>query len=161
MKMKNNEKLKMKNNERLKIKLFFFNLSRLISWILANEDSQGLCVGDFKPLLDKLERVFLSRGQKFGVTYVKILRVYFVNYISGEQKTTPFKLTHDRIPITLGDLIPKIRKAKTTLLVRLLMTIFFSTRSLKGKTQEDFSSITSSTNSSIECETLDIFIGDF
>jgi hypothetical protein len=108
----------------------------------------------YKPLLHRLDEILHSRGPLFLIKYVKKVRNQYMNYLSDNpERVDGIGLTKDGIPIILGELIGSIRQAKFRVLKdkektpyhfvvhQTLMTILFSTRSLKSGIDVDVQSI--------------------
>lgn len=93
-------------------------------------------------LVGRIESISKGRGTLFLIAYLKATRTNLLSYLSGSGKRDPLSaVTKDGIPLILGDLIPLIR-GKQYNIVSIVLTILFSTRSLKLEPSPDIYSIT-------------------
>lgn len=101
-----------------------------------------LSVVVFTPLLLKLDRILLTRGNMELIKYVKSIRLQLFHYLSNNGiRVEGVKCTREGIPTALGDLVPKVRQANMPEIEKsilpYLMTILFATRALKVSTTID------------------------
>jgi hypothetical protein len=90
---------------------------------------------------------------------VKSLRIAFLNHLSGDSKPSPgISLTKDGIPKLLGDLIPEIRK-RSYLVIAMICTVLWASRSLKIGNLPNTDSITQPINGDVP--NISLFMGDF
>jgi hypothetical protein len=120
----------------------FNNLKKVISWLLLSfGEKQPVLLRDFLDLLKVLEDIQNKRGPKGLIEFCKSLRGNLFNYFSGNNIRIPgVKLTKDGIPRVLRTLIPSVRR-KQFLVIAIVLTILFSTRSLKLGRNPDFGPI--------------------
>jgi hypothetical protein len=120
-------------------------LWKVCQWLNKFYLSQPGVLSDLLPLLHTLDRVLCTRGKAGFVTYVKDLRRAFYGYLSGNQESKGgVKCTKDGIPVVLGNMIPRLRRAEgATETCRILTTILVVSRCLNVGTSPDISSITS------------------
>jgi hypothetical protein len=119
----------------------------LLGWILTNvetRDVRKFALVEFDPLLASLSKVFADRGLKGGLTFVKSVRGNYLNFLSGNSERFPgVKLTNRGVPVCFGPLLRFFDGSEIPVLVlRLLNTVLFSTRSLKTKASPDLGPIT-------------------
>jgi len=153
--MMKNYDFKFNRNKKFKTK-FFISLYKIIDWLSVIFPDRLPEVSIYRPFLLQLDEVLYSRGPLFLIKYVKNIRSQYMNYLSDNPvRVEGIGLTKDGLPKSLGDLIPKIRQAKFRVrkdkgedpyrfaVHQTLMTILFSTRSLKAGNEVDIDSIIS------------------
>lgn len=97
----------------------------------------------FNPLILHLQKLLSTRGVDDGLSKIKDIRATFMNYLSGNpQKVGSVRITWDGIPTCFGPLIQSIRGDPPVLLLKVITTILFATRAVKGTVKPDISSIT-------------------
>lgn len=75
-----------------------------------------------KIYVDKFTKLASNNGKKYAITYLKQVRSHIYQFIASDVQTlgSNVKVTHDGIPVFLGDIIPVVRKrCKSTLRVLL------------------------------------------
>lgn len=103
------------------------------------------------PLLSKMSSIARTRGLPGIIRWTKDQRTALLIYLSGEypsKKVDGVRVTSDGIPVSLGPLVEKIRKIQSPEhfdVLRVVLTILFSTRALNIGKIPDTSSITSTT----------------
>jgi len=120
-------------------------LWKVCQWLNKFYLSQPGILTDLLPLLHTLDRVWTTRGKAGFVTYVKELRRAFYGYLSGNSEAKGgVRCTSDGIPVVLGNMIPRLRRAEgATETCRLLTTILVVSRCLNTGSSPDITSITS------------------
>jgi hypothetical protein len=120
--------------------------SRVIHWIIRSSKPE---LSGLAHLIDalilKLAKIYHSRGRAGFINYIKLVRLTWLNYLSGTPKRLGINSTTDGIPMIFGDLIRIIRKGESPALLQILNTLLFCTRSLTESGplgQVDISSIT-------------------
>lgn len=117
---------------------------KLVKLLLVSNKSERVeHISALEGLISHLEKILKTRGVVFLFKYVKGTRLNLLNYFSGNPVRDDIcALTKDGIPISLGSYIKSIRKKSiSTFELRLILTILFSTRALKGKVEPDLNSI--------------------
>jgi hypothetical protein len=142
--------MKRKNKSKNKfLTPFFLFIDRVLCWMarVFNPRIPG-SVNVFDSLLHRLDLVLKTRGPLFFILYVKKLRAQLLNYLSNNpERIQGVRVTSDGIPVALGDLIEHIRHVGSREIIEesilpFLMTILFSTRSLKAGKEPDVTPIT-------------------
>jgi len=119
---------------------------KTLDWISVCFSDRVPDVSKVRPFLLYLDGILHHRGPKALIISIKAIRMQYMNYLSDNSDTVKgIGVTMDGIPVSLGDLIPEIRKAKVRVpsqgeenkgshtayaVHQLLITIFLSTRSL-------------------------------
>nr|UPW42057.1 MAG: putative RNA dependent RNA polymerase [Yunnan mito-like virus 29] len=104
-----------------------------IGWLRAGANLSGFALSECKPLIDHLLKVFKTRGMASGIAYTKAVRSDVMNYLSGNpERSGSVRLATGGIPICLGPLKKYVREQNPEIL-RIVLTILFSTRALKLK----------------------------
>lgn len=120
-------------------------VSKVLKWLLVvfQLEVTGSAEG-LTEILQSLSKIERSRGRTGLIIYCKAVRLHLNRFLSGSPVTvsTVIRLTGDGIPVILGPFIPKIRHDKiSTDTVRVLLTIFSSTRALSLGKDIDIDSI--------------------
>lgn len=120
------------------------NLYKVVRWVVkCFNTSQSISLIPYDKLLDKMTLVKKSVGVDEFLKINKSVRANLINFLSGNLERDPkVKCTKDGIPLFLGDFIPILRSGATRIEIYLLLTILYSTRSLKTEARPDISSIT-------------------
>lgn len=88
--------------------------------------------GAFGSLITRLAIIKDTRGPAAFVLYIKGTRTALLNYLAGTSIRVKGVSTYsDGIPKVLKDFVPYLRDNPSPQLVRMLLTILYSTRSLK------------------------------
>jgi hypothetical protein len=139
-----------------------------LAWIFETFDGfKERNVTEFRPLLEKLDTVFYTRGVAEAIRYIKDVRNCIFCYLSGNiENSSKVGKTKDGLPLVLGDLIPKIRgEGFASSLLPALTTIFMVTRSLSIGGNVDLRTITDPVKDQSLCELtlnkLDVHIKSF
>jgi len=125
-------------------KLLKFNL-KVVAWLalsLTSREGGSMPVSACNKLITRLQDLNEHKGQQWTLEYMKSCRVILLSYLSGKPvRLSGVAVTGDGIPKVLGDLIPIIRGG-SALAISLVLTVLYSTRSLKLGGPVDFASIT-------------------
>jgi len=125
-------------------KLLKFNL-KVVAWLalsLSSREGGSMPVSACNKLITRLQDLNEHKGQQWTLEYMKSCRVILLSYLSGKPvRLSGVAVTGDGIPKVLGDLIPIIRGG-SALAISLVLTVLYSTRSLKLGGPVDFASIT-------------------
>jgi len=133
--MKKN-KLKLKN-------LNILHLEQVVRWIILSFNSEeSIPVNHLVSLVHVLKKNQKERGVIGLITLCKSMRSNLLNHLSGNPlRDNGTEVTKDGIPKLLGELIPYVRMRKYDT-IKVILTILYSTRSLKLNSDPDFSPIT-------------------
>lgn len=108
-------------------------LVRVLSWMLAVIKLQEpIRIEDLQPLILKMSNIFETRGIVAMVEWCKNLRLSLLHHLSGEwmhKRVKGVPVTKDGCPKVLKPLL-KMKPYNTTL-IRLILTVLYSTRALK------------------------------
>jgi len=140
----------------------FTNLPKVVAWIATSFTSKeggsvpvGLCI----KLIARFQPFIKSHGPIWTLGYIKNVRTSLLSYLSGSKVRVPgVAVTGDGIPKILGDLIPLVR-ARSYLAISLILTILYSTRSLKLGGPVNTDSITQPFTGDVT--NLSMFVGSF
>jgi len=140
----------------------FNNLPKVVAWIATSFSSKeggsvpvGLCI----KLIARFQPFIKSHGPIWTLGYIKNVRTSLLSYLSGSKVRVPgVAVTGDGIPKILGDLIPLVR-ARSYLVISLILTILYSTRSLKLGGPVNTDSITQPFTGDVT--NLSMFVGSF
>lgn len=126
-----------------KFKFKKLNLSQVVIWIVKSfKFDCSIPVTPLIKLVERLEAVSTAKGDLGLILITKSIRSNLLNYLSSNpERDSRTATTHDGIPTILGDLIPLVRR-KSYLVIAMILTILFSTRSLKINSDPDTDSIT-------------------
>jgi len=142
-----NNKIINKNKKSQDLTLKFIKkLSRVMNWILQGFKLEGTGpISLYKPLLSKLERVYITRGADGLINYVKAVRTNLLNYLSGNKdRVLGIEMTKDGFPRILVPLFSEYKKDIFPVArLQIVLTILYSTRALKLGREPDISPITS------------------
>jgi hypothetical protein len=112
---------------------FISFLPKQLGWI-RDFVNPGVAPGEFDFLIHSIFRVFKTRGIDAGIAYVKAIRGNLLNYLSGNPIRIPgVRVTSSGLPKALGPLVKYIEKGASPALLQFVLTILFSTRSLKSR----------------------------
>jgi len=142
----NNKKYKQNKKSKDLILKFIKKLSRVMNWILQGFKLEGTGpILLYKPLLSKLERVYITRGADGLVNYVKAVRTNLLNYLSGNKdRVLGIEMTKDGFPRILVPLFSEYKKDIFPVArLQIVLTILYSTRALKLGREPDIKPITS------------------
>lgn len=90
----------------------------------------------------RLNLIVILRGEKWALAYIKSTRSNLLNYLSGSNNFDPLSTsTKDGIPKIIKGLIKYIR-SDSYLVIAMILTVLYSTRSLRLGINLDFDSIT-------------------
>lgn len=128
----------MKSQKFNKTNVFTLTL-KVVGWILrVYRLKYPYPLETLSALLTRFDSMAKSRGIYWTVSYIKDVRTAYLNYLAGSPiKVKSVKQTSDGLPIILGNLIPILRKGPTPVVLQLINTILFCTRSLNlGKSPD-------------------------
>jgi len=120
------------------------DLSKVVRWLLISfvTNSVSLPVKHYDTLIGKLTLVKESVGVVQFLKIVKSIRSNYINYLSGNpERDLLTKCTKDGIPVILGELIPIVRGGGS-FNKYLILTLLYSTRSLKLRPEPNTLSVT-------------------
>nr|UPW42158.1 MAG: putative RNA dependent RNA polymerase [Guangdong mito-like virus 4] len=150
-----------KKKELKLINKFFLHLKSTLGWLHSGVNPSGLSLAEFDYLLSHLESVFKTRGLKFGIAYVKAIRTNVMNYLSGNpERVRIVKLAAGGIPMCLGPL-RKVVIEQNPIKLRFVLTILFSTRALKLKSEPDIDAIIAPSKRGTSYRGISMFVVDF
>jgi len=135
----------------------------VLSWVVSNIELDPSFLRRLDHLLGAIQRVYETRGVSSTIAFCKAVRGNLVNYLSGNPLRIPgVRLRPSGLPYALGALASDIERNKlSSLEMRVLMTVLFATRSLKGKPEPDISPIVDPLNKGVSLEGIDIYAQDF
>lgn len=115
------------------------------------------------PLLEHSERVYKSRGKSGLISFFKVVRSNVLNYFSGNPHRVPgVRLRSSGLPVCLGGLAIDIEQGKlTSLELRFLLTVLFSSRALKEEPKPSIEPIISPLKKGADLSGLDRYAKDF
>lgn len=123
---------------------------------------KGLALRDLKPLLNFFTKVWNTKGKEGLIILAKISRTNLLNYLSGNPvRLKGVKLTASGIPVFLGPRLIKAIIDKDPVVLRFVLTVLFSTRSLKTKASPDIETITDPLKKGASWDGISLFMGDF
>jgi hypothetical protein len=98
----------------------------------------------FLPFLRYLDQIYICRGERGFLMYLKAVRSAYLGYLSNNpEKVVGVKVTRDGIPVALGDFVPIIRRSnQPRVILPFLSTILWCTRSLNLGGLPDIKTIT-------------------
>lgn len=103
---------------------------------------KGIALRDFKPILEFFSHVESTKGKKGLINLAKVARTNLLNYLSGNPERVPgIRLTASGIPKFLGPVLIKRIMNDDPVILRFVLTLLFSTRSLKTKANPDINPI--------------------
>lgn len=122
----------------------FLNLPKVVTWLsLTFIVGDSIPVSEVEKLVTRLHVLYLSRGERFLLSYIKDVRSDLLNYLSGNSiRSGNISLTSDGLPKILGSLLPKVR-GRSYRNIAMILTVLYSTRSLSIGSPTDISSIVS------------------
>jgi len=121
---------------------FYQFVSKVVRWIIMSEDNKSIPISPFDALCGRLGHVKGSMSLNDFIAFNKAIRSNFMNYLSGNPIRDPrCKTTKDGIPVIFQDLIPQVRGG-SSVVIRMILTILFSTRTFRTKADPDTTSIT-------------------
>jgi len=119
---------------------------RAVTWLTVTFQLElTKSLREFRQLVESLDRISKTQSPKGLVLYCKEVRLYLCRYLSGKPllRSNVIKVTKDGIPVILGPWIPNLRSGNISADdLRMLMTIFSSTRALSLGDKPDFTPIT-------------------
>lgn len=119
---------------------------RAVTWLTVTFQLElTRSLREYRQLVETLDKISTTQSPKGLVLYCKEVRICLYRYLSGTPllSSKVIKLTKDGIPTILGPWIPNIRSGNISASdLRLLTTIFSSTRSLSLGDKPDFNTIT-------------------
>lgn len=135
----------------------------MLSWVVSNVELDPSFLRRLDHLLCAIARVYDTRGTSSTIAFSKAVRGNLVNYLSGNpHRILGVRLRPSGLPYALGALASDIEQNKlSSLEMRVLMTVLFATRSLKGKPEPDISPIIDPLKKGVSLIGIDIYAKDF
>jgi len=132
------KKLNLKNN-------FLILSYKVVSWLIECENKQLIvALPKLQSMIEKLDLIGKSRGQPFLISYMKEVRMLFLAYLSGKPvKSTLVSCTVKGLPKILAfyNEYNSRQESFRLFLIRLILTILYSSRSLNLGRNPDITSI--------------------
>lgn len=123
---------------------------------------KGIASRDFKPILDFFSIVEKTKGKSGLINLAKISRTNLLNYLSGNPERIPgIRLTANGIPRFLGKALIRKVMDNDPVILRLVLTLLFSTRSLKTVASPNIEPIVDPLDKGASTTGISLFMGDF
>lgn len=135
----------------------------MLSWLVSNIELDPAFLRRLDHLLKAIQRVYETRGIVSTIAFSKAIRGNLVNYLSGNpHRILGVRLRPSGLPYALGALASDIEHNKlSSLQMRVLMTVLFATRALKGKPEPDIRPIIDPLDKGVSLTGIDIYAQDF